>query len=269
MSLAWFDLQAPGNLSWTPGEDQSRDDLNEFIRAGEGSGWGILELNGETRSVAMPTWSHSGQYIAYTSATTTIDGRLGANQQEVDIHLVPYNGSAGGQVTPVEGASIAGVAEYYPDFSGNDALIAYNRVDSIDSAEMYYRADGEIYVTSLSDGQPVRLAANDPPSCTGESSPGVTNSWAKWSPREASAHGVTYYWLVFSSTRKYEGQFGLPPNNAVSAQLYMAGLSVDTDQKITTYPAVYVWNQDPSTSNLTPAWDDFRIPPAPPRPTVR
>jgi hypothetical protein len=34
--------------------------------------------------------------------------------------------------------------------------------------------------------------------------------------------------------------------------------------QLTTYGAVYVWNQTPATSNLTPAWNDFLIPPAPP-----
>jgi hypothetical protein len=33
--------------------------------------------------------------------------------------------------------------------------------------------------------------------------------------------------------------------------------------ELKTYPAVYLWNQDPTTSNLTPAWDEFKIPPVP------
>lgn len=37
----------------------------------------------------------------------------------------------------------------------------------------------------------------------------------------------------------------------------------NTNSALTTYPALYIWNQDPTTSNLTPAWDDFRIPPVP------
>ena len=28
--------------------------------------------------------------------------------------------------------------------------------------------------------------------------------------------------------------------------------------KATTYPAVYLWNQTKNTSNLTPAWDEFK-----------
>ena len=47
------------------------------------------------------------------------------------------------------------------------------------------------------------------------------------------------------------------------------------DQSIKTYPAIYLWNQNTvvdaagnptrlTTSNLTPAWDDFSIPEVPP-----
>ena len=37
----------------------------------------------------------------------------------------------------------------------------------------------------------------------------------------------------------------------------------DSNDTLITYPAVYIWNQDPTTSNLTPAWDDFKIPMVP------
>ena len=37
--------------------------------------------------------------------------------------------------------------------------------------------------------------------------------------------------------------------------------AVVTDEiNVQTYPAVYLWNQDLTTSNHTPAWDVFRIP---------
>lgn len=58
-----------------------------------------------------------------------------------------------------------------------------------------------------------------------------------------------------------------------SSQLYLAAIVVDKmTGKITTYPAVYVWNQNRTPgamgngvgiqfSNLTPAWDPFKLPP--------
>ena len=55
----------------------------------------------------------------------------------------------------------------------------------------------------------------------------------------------------------------------------MAPIVVDADGGVTTYPAIYLWNQNilvdeagnatiEPTSNLTPAWDDFSIPEVPP-----
>ena len=55
----------------------------------------------------------------------------------------------------------------------------------------------------------------------------------------------------------------------------MAPIVVDPAGNVTTYPAIYLWNQNilvdatgnatiQQTSNLTPAWDDFSIPEVPP-----
>jgi len=120
-------------------------------------------------------------------------------------------------------------------------------------------------------GAPIRLQANTPPACTGETSPGVLNSWPKWSPTvETDAAGNKYYFLVFSSARKYDEQFALAPNkytpkgtDARSSQMYLAAIVIPANGgPPTDYPAVYIWNQSPSTSNLTPAWDEFKIPEA-------
>jgi len=185
------------------------------------------------------------------------------------------SGVAAESVSPLAGASEPGVAEYYPAFSADDALVAFNRVAAIDNAVMYYRPDAEIHVIPSNGGTAVRLLANDPPACAGETSPGIINSWPKWSPTVVSTapgsagEGKTYYWLVFSSARNYPGSFQLPrtqysPPDTRSSQLYMAGVVVDgASGEIATYPAVYLWNQDTTTSNLTPAWDDFKIPDVP------
>jgi hypothetical protein len=34
--------------------------------------------------------------------------------------------------------------------------------------------------------------------------------------------------------------------------------------ELSSYPAVYLWNQETTTSNLTPAWDEFKMPPVRP-----
>jgi hypothetical protein len=35
----------------------------------------------------------------------------------------------------------------------------------------------------------------------------------------------------------------------------------EADEIIETYPAIYLYNQTTNTTNLTPAWDEFEIPP--------
>ena len=172
------------------------------------------------------------------------------------------------------------MGEYYPDFSADDRFIAFTRVQERQS-RYYYNDRGEIYVIPAAGGTATRLAANDPPACTNESSPGVLNSWPKWSPTvrsgpEGTPHaGKKNYFVLFSSGRQAPFQLA----GVDASQLYMATIVEQPDGELETYPAMYLWNQsfeivDPDanpplvapvqTSNLTPAFDEFLIPPRPP-----
>ena len=151
--------------------------------------------------------------------------------------------------------------EYYPSFSADDKYLAFNSAPQANT--MYYNADAEVYVVPSNGGTATRLKANDPASCAtrldtraAAKSPGVTNSWARWSPEFPTCKdGKTYYWLIFSSWR--EGAHYT--NGSPIAQLYVT--AVVTDEINTyTYPAIYLWNQPANFSNHTPAWDVFQIP---------
>jgi hypothetical protein len=262
--LAWFAVDTTATFPATMDPNM----LNTAVKAAMGTAWGFLNLDGETQNAATPDWSHDGQTIAYTSAGGVQDGRL-TQGGEYDLATVPYNNRQGGTVAKINGASQPGIAEYYPAFSADDKFIAFNRSGN-QNGQIYYRTDGEVYVIPSAGGTAVRLAANDPPACGGEMSPGVLNSWPRWSPKVTSGDGKSYYFLVFSSARQYPGAF-LVPKNQYSAQdnrasqLYMTSIVVDDmTGNVTTYGAVYIWNQTAMTSNLTPAWNDFQIPPAPP-----
>jgi hypothetical protein len=277
--LIWIDLAAAGSV---PVLDDQNDDkeVGAAMIAAKGTGWGVLARANDPRGAVTPDWSHSGTTVAYTSTDSTQDGHLGGNVNEADIYTVPYALGQGGAATPVAGASTPGVGEYYPDFSSDDRFIAFNRVEQ-GRGRMYYHPQGEIYVVPASGGTATRLAANDPPQCSGESSPGVTNSWPKWSPTvrtgpENTEHaGKRYYFLLFSSTRQSPFRLGQAP----ASQLYLATLVERPDGELETYPAMYLWNQGfeivdaaavpplvapIQTSNLTPAFDEFVIPPRPP-----
>jgi hypothetical protein len=229
-NLMWFDLEATSMAS--------------------GTGFGEITRTGDNNSAAAPNWSHDGNSIVYASTDTGAeDGRMG--QGNSDVAIVPYNNKAGGQVMLVPGASESAYEEYYPAYSADDSLIAFNRVAT--GLTMYIQPAAEVFVIPAGGGTATRLAANDPVACSGAVSPGVQNTLPKWAPvAPMAANGKTYHWLIFSSTR-----------SGSKSQLYVTGV-VQNGSSIETYPAIYLWNQDPTLNNLIPAWDIFQIPPAPP-----
>lgn len=263
--LAWFNLDTPAAIPWTQGMGAA---TNAAIGAAEKTAWGRLTMTGETQSAIAPAFTHDGKSVFYTAADHEQDGRIGGNNKDVNIHVVPFNDGAGGPMTPLSGAALPNVAEYYPALSANDALVAFNRMAPMDAADIYYRPEAEINVIPATGGTAKRLAANDPPACSGEKSPGVINSWPKWSPGVKTVDGKNFYWLIFSSGRKYPDQFqlgGAGGGDHRSSQLYMTGVIEDaTTHELSTFAGVYLWNQDGKTTNLTPAWDEFEIPATPP-----
>jgi WD40 repeat protein len=211
-----------------------------------------------------PSWSHDGKTIAYVSTNYVTDGRLGSILASLDpsdpgatadLFTVPYNGGQGGTIAPVTGATDPNNEEFYPAFSPDDTYLAFDK--AANGLSMYNQAQAELYVIPSKGGTPSRLHANDPPACSGAMSPGVTNSWPKWSPSTTTTpDGRTFYWIVFSSTR-----LGSSP------QLFITAMVIDAKGNVDTYGALYLWNQPPTEGNHTPAWEYFNVP-APPPPMV-
>jgi hypothetical protein len=289
-NLLWMNIAAPDPAT-VPMEDWSV--RQNWTPMAQGTALGILKRSGDTRAALMPDFSNDGTTIAYSSSSTSQDGRLGAIN-DTDIFTVPFNGGMGGPAAPLPGASAKGVAEYYPNYSADDAFVAFNHISNVSGIvkpnavgfenHLYYRPESEIWITPTpgnnvtaaagevtSDGA-IRLKANDPDVCSGKKSPGVLNSWAKFSPRVNTVNGKTYYFLIFSSTRDTpddaahrspKGDDQYKPVESLYSRLYMAAFTVEGG-KVTTYPAVYLWNQDEKSNNLTPAWDEFKIPDVPP-----
>jgi hypothetical protein len=122
-TLAWFDLTATADVAWAPGGAAA---LNTAVASAEGKAWGRMKLTGETGAAISPSFSHDGSKLAYTSATKEQDGRIGDGNSAVDVHVVPFAAGMGGAVAPLAGAAEADAAEYYPAFSANDTLVAFN-----------------------------------------------------------------------------------------------------------------------------------------------
>jgi len=246
--LTWVDLEATGaNVSGLLARSLGAD-------------------AGDSQGATAPTWSHDGSTIVYTSLPVggITNGRPGSGP--MDLYSVPYNAKAGGNAAPVPGASDPFNDEFYPAFSPDDNYIAFDKLEG--NGGTYDAPGDEIYIVPSGGGTATRLNANDPPACTSAISPGVTNSWPRWSPSAqsvAALDNTTYYWVVFSSTRPNLDSIG---QQAVP-QLYITLITVGTSGNVTTYHSLYLWNQPSSEDNHLPAWDVFQIPPVPPPTTPR
>jgi WD40-like Beta Propeller Repeat len=226
------------DITWTDLEATATD---------QGTGWGIIARTGDPNGASAPTFSHDGTNIVYSSGPGVGAGTITATAGA--LYTVPYNNRAGGTATPIPGASDPAYNSYYPIFAPDDQLLAFNRVPAGQTS--YNDAAAEVFVIPTAGGTATRLAANDPPACLGVTSPGVTNSWAKWAPTVTTVGTKSYYFLVFASTR----------NQATGGpQLYVTPVVVEGGT-ITTYSALYLWNQPEMEHNHTPAWDTFQIPP--------
>ena len=278
--LIWINLAAAGSEEDYPVNGGVTPEARAaYIAATKGSTWGKINREGDTRGAVSPSRSNDGDTIVYTSTDAITDGRVAA-ASAADIYTVPFKG---GPATALPGASSAEF-EYYPDFSADDSLVIFNRTAQKNAkGELYYVPNSEIYVTkadgSMSEG--LRLESNSPATCSGVTSPGVYNSWAKFAPEAfAGPNGATYYWYVFSSTRDVGSDSPLILGGGGSiprSHLYVAAVVIEKDGTMRSTPAVYVWNQDREvtdlttgdfqilkTLNVTPAWETFRVPPIPP-----
>jgi hypothetical protein len=289
--LVWMDLasttEVPVDISRVTPADYVNEGqgMQRAVAELRGTGWEVIPRTGDTNYPVMPDWSHDGSTIVYTSTDRPQDGRIGG-AEIVDLYTVPFNSGAGGDAEPVSGADSADF-EYYPDFSPDDELLAFNKLaafatnpsreDSFD--HVYYRPDSDIYVIPSIGGTATRLASNDA-ACDGTTGQ-LYNSWAKWAPSHATddASGRSYYFLIFSTARNSPFDINRGSGRTSPAsQLYMTTVIVEEDGSITSGPAIYLWNQrnlvtgtgssaevsELLTNNVTPAWDEFQIPPVPP-----
>ncbi len=255
--LAWFNLEATTAANDAAGL--------------KGTAWDWIYAPATGQYAAAPSWSHDGTKVLFTMTNVGKSGRLGSGTAH--LYTVPYSKTGPQVATPVPGdGSLASRAQYYGTYSGDDKLIAYNELDAITASRshpkldrtdtedpdgMYAQPQTEIFVINANGGNKVRFAANDPPMCPGvKPSPGINNSWPKWSPQVETSGSRTFYWVIFSSWR--EGK--TYPTGGPIAQLYLTAVTTDEILTVANYPAIHIWNQPDNQSNHTPAWDIFQIP---------
>ncbi len=268
--LAWFDLEST-TAPLPPGQNSS----NTL----KGTAWNWIVPPTSGQYAAAPSWSHvqGDDFIVYTATSNVKSGRMGTGTAH--LYKVNYSKTAAQTPAPVPGdASAVGNAQYYGTLSSDDAFIVYDQIPAATAAAehtdmnasdsgcnpspctwsgMYMQPASELFVIPTAGGAATRLTANDPPNCPGQpTSPGLNNTWGKWSPQVSTdGSGNTYYWIVFSSWR----QGMKDANGDPIAQLFMTGIVKPEVGLIQTLPAVYLWNQPATVSNFTPAWDYFKV----------
>lgn len=217
---------------------------------------GLTVRTGDALEPATFAWRTDASAIVYGRTSVVVDGH--PDTSPVDLWSVPFNGGVGGAAQPVAGVNDATHSQYYPAFSPGDAMLAFNR--SRRGAQTYNAASAEIWIAPAQGGQPLRLPANDANACANWASPGLTNSWARWSPSASVTGDLKWYWLVFSSRRRPG------PDGSHKPQLYVSAIVTRKDGvnevPFAQYPAVYLAIQPETESNHTPAWDNFTLPPS-------
>jgi hypothetical protein len=290
-ALAWIDLESSYTINVavtdTPDYGQALTTREMEATAAEGTTYGLIATGDAATSDVMPAMNHRGDTIAYVATDYSPDGHPDYTATMASIRTVAYNNRQGGASRPLDGASDAAHLDYYPSYSADDTLIAFVQAPAPSASAPdgpYYNRFGQVMIVPAGGGIPVRLAANDPIACAGDNvAAGLINSWPRWSPDAVSDNGKTYYFLVFTSARKYGDefatQFNVPYNPAAtfagltaSSQIWLTAVVVDNATGvITTYPAYYVWNQNraPGTNgagagvqatNLTPTWEAVQLP---------
>ena len=158
--------------------------------------------------------------------------------------------------------------EYYPALSPDQSFLAFTAVPS--PGYLYANKAAELYITPFGNA-PGRGRGRAAGEAGGqhaaglhrqESAPASTTTGRAGRRRWRRRGQKTYYWIIFSSNR-----YGTPPQPDATghlvevSQLYVAAIVVSGEfHQVSTYPAIYLYNQDSSRLNTTPAWQDFNIP---------
>jgi hypothetical protein len=280
-SLAWFDLEANFAVDLVSlGYGGPSEPRSTAVTAAKGTSWDLLATGDKNVSNVSPSFNPTGDTLAYVATDYSPTGEPDALATKADIRLVPYNDHKGGLSQPLTGASDPSTLEYQPTFSPDGKFIAFTRAAASGPDGAFRNRSAEVTVIPASGGSATRLIANDPNACAGDSTPlALINGSPAWGPSPVHQGGRSYYFLLFTSARKYGDEFatqfeldGLDLLNKprASTQLYLTTIVVDdATGTVASYPAIYIWNQNrvaasgvPSAyATVTPVWGTTALPP--------
>ncbi|MES1172949.1 MAG: hypothetical protein ABUL62_01380 [Myxococcales bacterium] len=283
-ALAWFDLEAgfAVDLSGSYGSPALQQ-RNNAVAAARGKSWNLIATGDTNMSDVSPSFNSAGDSIAYVATDYSPFGEPYSSAKVADVRVVPYHDRAGGVSRAVQGASDPNYLEYEPTFSPDGKLIAFSRAPTGGPDGPFRNRFGEVTVVATTGGTPAPLVANTPNVCAGDSLPlTLLNGSPTWGPTVGHWGGRSYYFLLFTSVRKYGDEFSTPfqiggtDNTGTlrnSTQLYLTTVVVnDKTGSVASYPAIYLWNQNriagpdgagvgTQYANMTPVWGSTELAP--------
>jgi len=280
-SLAWFDLEASFIVDLVSlGYGGQSEPRSTAVAAAKGTSWDLLATGDKNVSNVSPSFNPAGDTLAYVATDYSPTGEPDALATKADIRLVPYNNHKGGASLALSGASDPNTLEYQPTFSPDGRFIAFTRAAADGPDGAFRNRSAEVAVIPASGGSGTRLVANDPNACAADPTPfALINGSPAWAPSPVHHDGRSYYFLLFTSARKYGDEFttqfqldGLDLLNKPrdSTQLYLTTIVVDdATGSILSFPAVYIWNQNriaasgapTAFATISPVWGTTALAP--------
>jgi len=256
-------------MSWSPDASQyvgvfaqpGTPSYNLMLFDGtSGAQTGTIDVGATSaQATSHPDWSPDGSQIAFVRiGAVSADGVNNQRFHTGSIQTVTQQGTGFGAPTTIVPAQ-SGVNRYYPSFSPDGALLAFNESTCATATpDISCNADSDptasIFVVKPNAGAtPIVLAHANAPGKT-DTGTALTNSWPKWAPFEfqrTQTAGSRVVWMTFSSTRNYglrTPPAGSSSESASGTLLWM--VAIDPDRALA--------GQDPSAAAFALPFQDLQ-----------
>ena len=143
----------------------------------------------------LPDWSADGKRVVFARNGSCPVPFLCASQPGVSSAALFIADLSGDTFGPPASLVTGGGNNFYPTFSPDGSLVAFNR--STANNNSFDATDARVWVVSSMGGAPVQLTGS------AATASNVGDSWPKFAPYSHHFKGETIFWLTFASRRDY------------------------------------------------------------------